>query len=184
MKPWDGRRKCCVLLSWYLTGCVTASGKPAWAVSGKKKMILLVRSPLPSGSVTAWEGPRAYKSLKKTQIAEENHFSYSIHVIWAKRVMFWTWLGTVMAAPKFAADPGITSPGSRQNLEQGRASNTSSETLERQQLCLCISWQEIPLCEKICHSPTMAWVWKKRFWQVRCWVLFFLYKLLYSESFQ
>lgn len=128
----------------------------------RKKMILLVRSPLPWGFVTAWEGPRACKWLKKNQIAEENHFSYSIHVIWAKRVMFWTWLGTAVAEPKFAADPDITSSGSRQNLEQGRASNTSSEILERQQLCLCISWQKIPLCEKICHSPTMAWVGKKK----------------------
>lgn len=36
------------------------------------------------------------------------------------------------------------------------------ETLERQQHCLCIPWQEIPLCEKICHSPTMAWAGEKK----------------------
>lgn len=33
------------------------------------------------------------------------------------------WLAAVMAAPNFAADPGITSSGSRQKLEQGRSSN-------------------------------------------------------------
>lgn len=155
----DGRRKCCVFLSWCLTFSVTAPGNPAWAVSGKKK-ILLVRLPLPSGSVAAWEGPRAYKWLKKAQIAKENHFSYSMRVIWDRRRVFWTCFGAVTAAPKFAADSGITFPGPRQKLEPGRASNTSG-TLERQQHCLCIPWQEIPSCEKISHSPTMAWVGSK-----------------------